>query len=76
MIANQNKTENSARVFARIKQNGNFFNLFKCLCGNTEWLIETNEFTRKFTCNKCGENYTLVKKTNRHYNIAEQKRIF
>jgi hypothetical protein len=61
-----------AKVFGHIQEDGNYFNLFECSCGSREWITESVETTRKFSCKKCGETYILIKNPNWHYKIMPE----
>ncbi len=59
-----------ARIFRRIRQEGDFFNLLKCNCGSTRWEKKHCEFTVIFTCKQCGESHILIKKPRSRYGFT------
>jgi hypothetical protein len=61
-----------ARIFGRVLENDRYLSLFECSCGRRDWITESVETTKVFTCKICGERYVLVKTSNLHYRVKQE----
>ena len=62
-----------ARVFGRVWEDERFHSLFVCSCGQTTWVMETEENIKEVQCCFCEKSHYLVKNNSGRYMVMKVK---